>query len=44
MSVSFVVRKAEISDAEYIYHINKTSLGYDYDLEKQKKYRNEETV
>lgn len=37
MSVSFVVRKAEISDAEYIYHINKTSLGYDYDLDKQKK-------
>lgn len=34
MSVSFVVRKAEISDAEYIYHINKTSLGYDYDLDR----------
>lgn len=37
MSVSFVVRKAEISDAEDIYYINKTSLGYDYDLIKQKK-------
>ena len=32
----FIIRKAEDSDAEDIYYINKTSLGYDYDLEKQR--------
>lgn len=32
----FIVRQAIISDAEDIYCINKTSLGYDYDLEKQR--------
>lgn len=36
MNVDFTVRRAVISDAEDIYHINKTSLGYDYDLDKQK--------
>lgn len=30
------MRQAVISDAKDIYYINKTSLGYDYDLEKQK--------
>lgn len=33
----FIVRQAEITDAEDIYYINKTSLGYDYDLNKQRK-------
>ena len=33
MSINFIVRKAVISDAEDIYYINKTSLGYDYDFE-----------
>ena len=37
MSLDFVIRKAEVSDAEDIYYINKTSLGYDYDLDKQRK-------
>ena len=37
MSKNFVIRKAEISDAEDIYYINKTSLGYEYPLEKQRK-------
>lgn len=37
MKVNFIIRKAQISDAYDIYHINKTSLGYDYDCEKQKK-------
>ena len=32
----FIVRQAIISDAEDIYNINKTSLGYDYDLDKQR--------
>ena len=32
----FIIRQAEITDAEDIYYINKTSLGYDYDLHKQK--------
>ena len=32
----FIIRQAEITDAEDIYNINKTSLGYDYDLHKQK--------
>lgn len=36
MNKNFIVRQAVISDAKDIYHINKTSLGYDYDLEKQK--------
>ncbi len=36
MNIDFFVRKAVISDAEDIYYINKTSLGYDYDLEKQR--------
>ena len=36
MNVNFIVRQAVISDAEDIYYINKTSLGYDYDFEKQK--------
>ena len=33
----FIIRQAEITDAEDIYYINKTSLGYDYDLDKQRK-------
>ena len=36
MNIDFFVRQAVISDAEDIYYINKTSLGYDYDLEKQR--------
>ncbi len=36
MSKNFIVRKVEHSDADDIYYINKTSLGYDYDSEKQK--------
>ena len=32
----FIIRHAEITDAEDIYCINKTSLGYDYDLDKQR--------
>ncbi len=36
MSEKFTVRSAVISDAEDIYYINKTSLGYDYDLDKQR--------
>ena len=32
----FIVRQAIISNAEDIYNINKTSLGYDYDLDKQR--------
>lgn len=36
MNKKFIVRQAVISDAKDIYYINKTSLGYDYDLEKQK--------
>lgn len=32
---NFTIRKAKISDAEDIYYINKTSLGYEYPLEKQ---------
>ena len=34
---SFIIRQGVISDAEDIYYINKTSLGYDYDLDKQRK-------
>lgn len=37
MNDNFIIRKAQISDSNDIYHINKTSLGYDYDFEKQKK-------
>ena len=37
MSIDFIIRKAEVLDAEDIYFINKTSLGYDYDLDKQRK-------
>ncbi len=36
MNKNFIVRQAVISDTKDIYYINKTSLGYDYDLEKQK--------
>ena len=36
MGTNYIVRQAVVSDAEDIYYINKTSLGYDYDLEKQK--------
>lgn len=36
MNKNFIVRQAVITDAKDIYYINKTSLGYDYDLEKQK--------
>lgn len=36
MSIEFNIRNAEISDAEDIYYINKSSLGYDYDLDKQR--------
>lgn len=36
LSVNLTIRRAVISDAEYIYYINKTSLGYDYDYKKQK--------
>lgn len=32
----FIIRLAKISDAEDIHYINKTSLGYDYDLDKQR--------
>lgn len=32
----FIIRQAKVSDAEDIYNINKTSLGYDYDLDKQR--------
>lgn len=37
MSIDFIIRNAEVLDAEDIYYINKTSLGYDYDLDKQRK-------
>lgn len=36
ININFIVREAVITDAEDIYYINKTSLGYDYDFEKQK--------
>ena len=36
MNNTFIIRKAKPSDAEDIYYINKTSLGYDYDSEKQR--------
>ena len=36
MKERFIIRKAEISDVEDIYYINKTSLGYDYNLDKQR--------
>lgn len=36
LNKNFIVRQAVISDAKDIYYINKTSLGYDYDLEEQK--------
>ncbi len=36
MKINFAIREAVISDSYDIYHINKTSLGYDYDYEKQK--------
>lgn len=36
MSIEFIIRRAKISDAEDIYYVNKTSLGYDYDLDKQR--------
>lgn len=34
--MEFIIRQAKITDIEDIYNINKISLGYDYDLEKQK--------
>lgn len=37
MNNNFIIRIARITDSYDIYHINKTSLGYDYDFEKQKK-------
>lgn len=36
LNKNFIVRQAVISDSKDIYYINKTSLGYDYDIEKQK--------
>lgn len=36
MSNTFTIRRVKLSDAKDIYYINKTSLGYDYDLNKQK--------
>ncbi|MBQ7962368.1 MAG: GNAT family N-acetyltransferase [Clostridia bacterium] len=36
MSKNFIIREAVLSDTQDIYHINKTSLGYDYDFDKQK--------
>lgn len=36
MNKNYFIREAVITDAEDIYYINKTSLGYDYDFEKQK--------
>ena len=36
MKEQFIIRHAEISDAEDIFYINKTSLGYDYSLDKQR--------
>ena len=36
MNKKYFIREAVITDAEDIYYINKTSLGYDYDFEKQK--------
>lgn len=36
MNNNFIIRKAQVSDCYDIYYINKTSLGYDYDCEKQK--------
>lgn len=34
--LDFIIRKAIISDSFDIYSINKSSLGYDYEFEKQK--------
>lgn len=36
MSESYTIRKVMLSDTDDIYHINKTSLGYDYDSAKQR--------
>ena len=36
MNKNYFIREAVITDAEDIYYINKTSLGYNYDFEKQK--------
>lgn len=36
MSGNYVIRKVKISDADDLYYINKTSLGYDYDPDKQR--------
>lgn len=36
MNKKYFIREAVITDAEDIYYINKTSLGYNYDFEKQK--------
>ena len=37
MNIDFIIREAKISDVEDIYYINTTSLGYEYDLDKQRK-------
>ena len=36
MSEKYIIRKVRLDDADDIYYINKTSLGYDYDSDKQK--------
>ena len=36
MSKNYIIRKVILDDADDIYYINKTSLGYDYDSDKQK--------
>lgn len=36
MRENYIIRKVEIFDADDIYYINKTSLGYDYDSAKQR--------
>lgn len=36
MNKNFIIRKVRLADADDIYYINKTSLGYDYDSDKQK--------
>ncbi|MGN1161344.1 MAG: GNAT family N-acetyltransferase [Candidatus Fimenecus sp.] len=35
--LDFIIREAVISDSFDIYNINKSSLGYDYEFERQKK-------
>ena len=36
MKEQFVIRQAKISDIEDIYYINKISLGYNYNIDKQR--------